>query len=458
MAMGKRNNERQVELWVATTAVAEAPGHPFYRRLNGLLAENGFDPFVEGLCQKFYHEELGRPGIPPGVYFRLLLIGYFEGIDSERGITWRCSDSLTLRQFLGYSLTEATPDHSSLTRIRQRIDLETHEAVFTWVLQALARGGLLKGKTLGIDATTLEANAAMRSIVRRDTKESYTAFLTGLAAASGIATPTREDLAKMDRTRKNKASNKDWEHPHDPDARITKMKDGRTHLAHKAEHAVDLQTQAIVAVTLQPADRGDPESLNDTLSVTMETLAAVATDPAAAEQLADEVLAETVTDKGYHSNEALTGQRRIGIRTYCSEPERGRRDWQDRSEEQAAVYANRRRIRGRRGKRLLRRRGELLERPFAHCYETGGMRRTHLRGHGNILKRLLVHVAGFNLGLLMRKLFGLGKPRSLQGLLAGFLVLIHGLASLRRALDGLCRRWRRCQWVGNDYPTVTLVA
>ena len=215
MAMGKRNSERQVELWVATTAVAEPPGHPFYRRLNGLLAQNGFDPFVEGLCQKFYHEELGRPGIPPGVYFRLLLIGYFEGIDSERGIAWRCADSLTLRQFLGYDLTEATPDHSSLTRIRQRMDLETHEAVFTWVLQALARGGLLKGKTLGIDATTLEANAAMRSIVRRDTKESYTSFLTGLAAASGIATPTREDLAKIDKGRKNKASNQDWEHPHD---------------------------------------------------------------------------------------------------------------------------------------------------------------------------------------------------------------------------------------------------
>jgi transposase len=458
MAMGKRKRQQQTELWVPTTAVAEAPGHPFYRRLNGLLAENGFDAFVEGLCRKFYHEDLGRPGIPPGVYFRLLLIGYFEGIDSERGIAWRCADSLTLRQFLGYGLTEDTADHSSLTRIRQRLDLETHEAVFTWVLQALARGGLLKGKTLGVDATTLEANAAMRSIVRRDTKESYTAFLTGLAAASGMETPTREDLAKIDKTRKNKASNKDWEHPHDPDAKITKMKDGRTHLAHKAEHAVDMDTQAVVAVTLQPADRGDGESLNDTLSVTMETLAAVATDPAAAEELADETLAETVTDKGYHSNEALTDQRRIGIRTYCSEPVRGRRDWQGKSEEQAAVYANRRRIRGRRGKRLLRQRGELLERPFAHCYETGGMRRTHLRGHGNILKRLLVHVAGYNLGLLMRKLFGVGKPRSLQGLSAGILAILALRTGLLASLRRLWRLQHHCWRVPDNYLTVGLVA
>jgi transposase len=447
MAMGKRKTERQAELWVATTEMPQVAGHPFYRKLNDLLAKHGFEPFVEGLCQSFYHASLGRHSIPPGVYFRMLLIGYFEGIDSERGIAWRCGDSLTLREFLGYELKKATPDHSSLSKIRQRLDVETHEEVFTWVLKRLAETGLLKGQTIGIDATTLEANAAMRSIVRKDSGEGYLEFLKGLAEASGIETPTREELAKLDRKRKNKASNQDWENPHDPDAKITKMKDGRTHLAHKAEHAVDLDTGAIVTVTVQPADRGDCQSLGQTLDATVEALAMVATDELAGEELSQPVLAETVTDKGYHSNETMADQRGLGIRTYCSEPDRkGRRNWEGQGEAQAAVYANRRRIRGERGKRLLRKRGELLERPFAHCYEPGGMRRPHLRGHGNILKRLLVHVAGFNLGLMMRKLFGIGKPRRAQdGLPAGVRCILDGivgvLAAIGRPRDLLRRIW-----------------
>jgi transposase len=455
MAMGKRKTERQAGFWVATTEMPQSPGHPFYRKLNELLGEHDFDSFVEQLCQRFYHDSLGRRSIPPGIYFRMLLIGYFEGIDSERGIAWRCTDSLTLREFLGYTLTEDTPDHSSLSRIRQRIDLQTHEEVFAWVLKRLAESGLLKGETIGVDATTLEANAAMRSIVRKDTGEGYQEFLTGLAKASGIETPTREDLAKLDRKRKKKASNQDWENPHDPDAKITKMKDGRTHLAHKAEHAVDLETGAIVGVTVQPADRGDCQSLPETLDVTAEALATVAADESGGEQLSEHVLAETVTDKGYHSNDSLASQRALGIRTYCSEPERkGRRNWEGKGEAQAAVYGNRRRIRGERGKRLLRKRGELLERPFAHCYETGGMRRTHLRGHGNILKRLLIHVAGFNLGLMMRKVFGLGKPRGMQGELLADILRVLGalggiLGPIRRGV-GLVGR------IGRPSPIATL--
>lgn len=445
MAMGKQKAERQSELWVATTEMPQAPGHPFYRKLNELLAGHGFDAFVEGLCERFYHDSLGRPGIPPGVYFRMLLIGYFEGIDSERGIAWRCADSRTLSDFLGYGLKESTPDHSSLSRIRHRIDLEAHEEVFTWVLKRLAETGLLKGQSIGIDATTLEANAAMRSIIRKDTGEGYLEFLTGLATASGVATPTREDLAKLDRKRKNKASNDDWENPNDPDAKITKMKDGRTHLAHKGENAVDMDTGAVVAVTLQPADRGDCQSLGETLDATAEALAAVATDENVDEHLSEHLLAETVTDKGYHSNQTMTEQQALGIRTYCSEPARkGRRNWKGQADAKAAVYGNRRRIRGERGKRLLRKRGELLERPFAHCYETGGMRRTHLRGHGNILKRLLIHVAGFNLGLMMRTAFGIGKPRCAQdglpaGILGVFSVLVRLLTTAGR-LTGLSRR------------------
>jgi transposase len=450
MAMGKRRTERQQEIWVATTDIPQAPGHPFYRKLNHLLAEHGFDSFVEGLCQKFYHEEIGRPSVPPGVYFRMLLIGYFEGIDSERGIAWRSDDSRTLRDFLGYDIKEATPDHSSLSRIRGRIDLETHQEVFTWVLKMLAAKGLLKGKTLGIDATTLEANAAMRSIVRNDTGQTYNEFLTHLAQASGITTPTREDLAQIDRSRKNKASNDDWHNPHDPDAKITKMKDGRTHLAHKAEHAVDLETGAIVAVTLQGADRGDTTTLYDTVTEAAVQLNQVAADEQTGAGMAQPVVQEVVGDKGYHSNQTTRDLRDNEIRTYISEPDRGRRVWTDKntgevkSSEQAAVYANRRRIRGERGKRLLRKRGELLERPFAHCYETGGMRRTHLQTHRKILKRLLVHVAGFNLALVMRSVFGIGKPRRLQdGLPASILGVLNSILGLLGRMGTLWARRRR---------------
>jgi len=443
MAMGKRQAGRQEDLWIVAAELPQGPGHPFYRRLNDLLAAHGFDAFVEGLCQKFYHDSLGRPGIPPGVYFRMLLIGYFEGLDSERGIAWRCADSRTLDQFLGYGPTDTTPDHSSLSVIRNRIDLETHEEVFAWALKLLAAEGLLRGKTIGIDATTLEANAAMRSIVRKDTGESYQEFLTQLARASGIATPTREDLAKLDRKRKNKASNEDWENPHDPDAKITKMKDGRTHLAHKAEHAVDMDSQAIVAVTLQPADRGDTTSLGETVEAAVSNLLDVQNDPATEECVHPVAMEEVVADKGYHSNATMTELVGMDIRSYVSEPDRGERDWAGQADAQRAVYANRRRIRGVRGRRLMRRRGEVIERSFAHCYETGGMRRTHLRGQGNILKRLLVHVAGFNLGLVMRALVGIGKPRRMQdGLAAGVLDLIAGIMLW---LGPFWRRWVRSQ-------------
>lgn len=443
MAMGKRTTQRQQELWIAAPDMPTPVAEPFYRKLNQLLAQRGFDPLVEGLCQKFYHDELGRPSIPPGVYFRMLLLGYFEGIDSERGIAWRCGDSLSFRAFLGIALNKSTPDHSSLSKIRGRIDLETHQEVFAWVLKVLAEKGLLKGKTLGIDATTLEANAAMRSIVRKDTGESYNEFLTKLAQASGIATPTREDLAKIDKKRKNKASNDDWQSPSDPDARIAKMKDGTTHLAHKAEHAVDLQTGAIVAVTLQEADQGDTSTLWKTMEESVQNLREVTDDPATAECIEGRIIQEVVTDKGYHSNDTCRDFAEVEIRSYFSEADKGRRDWEGKSDEQAAVYANRRRIRGQRGKRLLRKRGELLERPFAHCYETGGMRRTHLRGHGNILKRLLVHVAGFNLGLVMRSLFGIGKPRRLQdSLAAAILGLFNMIFNLLGPLRTLWARLR----------------
>lgn len=419
--MGRRKDRaRTPGLWIATNELPRTGGHPFYQRLNQILDTHGFDEFVEGQCAPFYAEKLGRPSLTPGLYFRLLLIGYFEGIDSERGIAWRTADSLALRGFLGLGLDEIPPEHSTISRTRRLIDLETHRAVFTWILQVLAREDLVKGKTIGIDATTLEANAALRSIVRRDSGETYQEFLTRLAQASGIETPTRADLARLDRKRPKKGRNTEWQHPHDPDARITKMKDGRTHLAHKAEHAVDLETGAIVSVTVQGADRGDTTTIVETVIAAAEDLEAVAT-------VTDDhtaVIEEVVADKGYHSNQVLVDLAALDLRTYVAEPDRGRRVWTRAPLAREAVYANRRRIRGTRGRALQRRRSERLERPNAHLYETGGMRRTHLRGHENILKRLLVHVGGYNLGLLMRTVSGVGTPRGLQGLLQACVTLI----------------------------------
>jgi transposase len=319
---------------------------------------------------------------------------------------------------VGYALDEKSTDHSTISRTRRLIDVETHREVFQWVMKVLADYDLVSGKTVGIDATTLEANAAMRSIVRKDTKQNDQDFLTDLAKASGIETPTREDLVKLDRKRKNKAGNDDWENPNDPDAKITKMKDGRTHLAHKAEHAVDMESGAILAVTLQAADLGDTTTIMETVVAATENLREVSDDTRVEDKLHENWMSEVVADKGYHSNQTMTDLEEMSIRSYVSEPNRKRRDWSDASHAQEPVYANRRRIRGVRGKRLMKMRGELIERSFAHNYETGAMRRTHLRHHDNIAKRLLVHVGGFNLGLVMRKLIGIGKPRRLQGLFA----------------------------------------
>ena len=366
-------------------------------------------------------------GLAPGVYFRMQLVGYFEGLDSERGMAWRCADSLSLREFLGAGLTGAVPDYSTVSRTRRLIDLETHAEVFAWMLGVLAGAGLVDGKTIGVDASTLEANAAMRSIVRRDSGEAYNDFLTGLAKESGIETPTRADLAKLDRKRPKKGSNKEWEHPHDPDARITKMKDGRTHLAHKVEHAVDMKTGAVLAVTVQSADQGDTTTIEETTIEAARQMERLAADPEL--KIRDDFLAELVTDKGYHSNDTMTVFKEVGIRTYVSEPDRGRRNWKDKSEEKEAVYANRRRIRRERGKELLRQRGMMLERPFAHTLETGGMRRVHLRNRENILKRILIQYAALNLSLLLRHGFGKGTPRGLQGRCVATLLLLMWLLS-----------------------------
>jgi transposase len=403
MALGKRT-AKQTELFVPVTELPKTPAHPFYAKLNTLLAGDGFDPFVEDLCERYYKDG-GRPSIPPGTYFRMLFIGYFEGIDSQRGIAWRCADSRSLREFLGVEITEATPAHNSMTVIRQRLPESVFESVFARVLGILDQKGLLKGKTLGVDATTLEANAAMRSIVRKADGKDWKEFVRTLARAEGIENPTDDDLRRLDRGRKDKkVSNEEWENPHDPDARIAKMKDGRTHLAYKAEHAVDLETEAIVAVQVTHADRGDTQTGRETIIGAQAML--VQSGSGAQVQ-------EVVADKGYHDNEHLAWCARWGLRTYIPERKQKTRRWTDKPEEyEAAFRANRRRVRGERGRKLNRWRSEKNERSFAHVCESGGGRRMWLRGVVNASKAHLMRCCAHNLGLVMRKCFGMGKPRS----------------------------------------------
>jgi transposase len=419
-------------MWITTSDLPKSPGHPFYQRLNVVLEESGFDRFAEARCERFYAGDVGRPSLPPGRYFRLLLIGYFEGIDSERGIAWRASDSLAIRSFLGLGLDERAPDHSTISRTRRLIDVETHGEVFGWVLEQLAGAGLLKGKTLLVDGTNLEANAAMRSIVRRDTGEAYEEYLKGLAKASGIRAPTRAALARLDRRRARKGSNAEWTSPSDPDARITKMKDGRTRLAHKAEHAVDAESGVIVALTVQDASIGDTGTIMETLAEAEGALVKLRSQPGL--ETAVEGMQEVIADKGYHSDDVLVGLEEVGLRTYISEPDRGRRRWRGDDTARQAVHANRRRTRAQRGQRLQRMRGERVERSFAHLYETGAMRRTHLRGHPNILKRLLLHAGAFNLGQLLRHRHGMGTPRGLQGRSGRLLLVLLSLYRLVRPL------------------------
>ncbi len=406
MALGK-HKVKQSELFVPAAELSRTPAHPFYSKLNQLLTESGFDGFVETLCEPFYKEG-GRPGIPPGVYFRMLFIGYFEGIDSQRGVAWRCADSRSLRDFLGMSLTEATPAHNSMTVIRQRLSAEVFEKVFDHVLQVLDNKGLLKAKTLGIDSTTLEANAAMRTIVRKADGRDWKEYLRALAKAEGIDNPTDEDLRRIDRGRGDKkVSNQDWASPSDPDSRIARMKDGTTKLAYKAEHAVDLESEAIVAAQLTHADRGDSQTGMQTLILAQTNLVVSGSEAE---------IQEVVKDKGYHDNRLLAECARWGVRTYIPERKQESRTWTDKPEGyEAAFRGNRRRVRSEKGRRLNRWRSEKCERSFAHVCETGGGRRAWLRGIINVTKSYLMRCVGYNLGLVMRKCFGLSKPRSGSG-------------------------------------------
>jgi len=427
MVLG-RQGERQTDLVVGWAELPRSPGHAFYDRLQAVLVEAGFDCFAETRCAPYYAGRRGRPSLPPGRYFRMHLVGYFEGIDSERGLEWRCSDSLSLREFLRLGLSEPVPDHSWLSKTRSRLPLEVHEAVFAWVLQRLAERDLIKGDRIGVDASTIESNAALRAIVRRDTGEGYRAMLERLAKESGIATPTAEDLVRLDRKRKGKRlSNTEWASPTDPEAKITKLKDGRTvegrwpSTAYKPEHAVDLDTGAIVAAEVHLADLGDTATLPETLEAAKANLAAVDAAPT------PEDPTELVADKGYHSRDGLKDLEDGPWKSRIAEKKvRGVHRWHGDEEARRAVYNNRARLRSGVARQAFKLRAELCERGFALVLDRGGMRRAWLRGRENLHKRYLVHIAGYNLGLIMRLLVGAGTPREfLAGGSAYLLALVH---------------------------------
>jgi transposase len=436
MAMGTRKKrQRQEGLWYGGE-LPTAPGHPFYQRLNEVLDNAQFDPFCEANCAGFYHNKLGRPSLPPGQYFRIMMIGFFEGLDSERGIAWRLADSLTLRQFLAIGLDEKTPDHVTISRTRRLIDAETHQRIFSFVLEQLAQAGLIKGKTIGVDSTTLEANAAMKSIVRRDTGESYMAYLKRLAEAEGIAVKDAAGLLRMDRKRKKKASNEDWQSPSDDEAEITKLKDGRTALAFKAENAVDMETGAIVAVTTHGGAAADTTTIQETVIEAAIAVAGLIDEPTprGEYEVHPDGVQEVVADKGYHSNEVVLGLEELEVRSYIAEPDRGPRNWLGKAAEKAAVYGNRRRIHGNRGKGLQRQRGERIERNFAHQFDTGGLDRLYVRGKENVHKKFLIQAAACNLALLMRSLYGSGKPRAAHD---GSVDAILTILALMKAMEDI---------------------
>lgn len=441
MSLGRKKLDRQQQFWVEVDSLPDVPRHVFYDKLNQLLDQGDFDRWIEQTCQPYYAAKAGRPGIPPGVYFRMLFIGYFEGIDSQRGIAWRCADSRSLAGFLGFSLNERTPDHSSLSRIGARIPLSVHEDVFAFVLKLADERGLLSNKTVAVDSTYLEANAAMKSIVRKDTGDDWKAYVRGLAEEAGVEIDDDEDLRKFDKSRKNKkVSNEDWISETDPDSRIMKMKDGTTHLSYKAEHTVDLDSEFVLDATIYHGNQGDASTLAESVSNAARNLERA--------EVAGEIK-EVVADKGYHSNQSLVETQELGTcgtRTYIPEPESGyERRWTDKPPEYEAAYrANHRRMRGRRGRDLQKKRSEYVERSFAHLCETGGARRTWLRGIEQVTKRYKLTAAARNLGLIMRKLFGVGKPRCLQGLgvsICAIIRVVERLEDVSRVARSELRRF-----------------
>jgi transposase len=433
MAMGRKDRDRQDVLWIAADEIVRGEGHVFYRALNNLFRRHDFDAFVEAEVQKsgVFSNGVGRPSVAPGIYFRMSLVGYFEGLSSERGVAWRCADSMALREFLGYEMTKETPDHSTLSRWRRKLPLAVHHAVFEWVVRMSRQEGILKGRKVAIDSTTLEASAAMKTIVRKADGATYRQYLKKLAKAEGIDDPTPQDLQRMDRKRPGKkVSNRTWKSKTDGDARIARLKAGNTHMAYKAENAIDIESRITVAAEVHMADRGDTLTIHKTLLAADETTMRAGVGGG---------IKTVILDRGYHSDAVVRDLQSKGFRGYVAEPKRGTRNWQRQrrrdgdqvvDERQKAYYANRRRARSETGKQLQKKRAEFPERAFAHLKRTGGLARVFVRGRWEVGKKLQTHVAAANLGVILRALIGIGTPRNLQGRSKAFLDTLFSVVSV----------------------------
>jgi transposase len=425
----------QGELWIATHELPAMPKAAFYSRLDETLDSFGFADKVRVLCAPAYvNTNAGRPGIDPVVYLKMIMVGFFEDLPSERAIAARCADSLSIRSFLNYSLEEKTPDHSTFTVIRQRLGLEIYQQIFTLTLQALREHGLLRGKNLGIDSSVIEANASLRALVHRNTEEQYWDYVKRLAAENGIDPQDTAAVRRFDRNRPGKGSNQEWQNPHDPDAKIGRTKDGATDMIYKPEAVVDLDTGAIVQADVHPGDQADHKEMATRVLEAQQTI-----NQATGEK-PDTLTATSVTsDKGYYAVGELQALQHEGIRTVISDPIDNRRVDKLEPAEQRAVRGAKRSVKSKSGKELLRRRGMHIERSFAHILDAGGMRRTTLRGWENLNKRFKLAAAFYNLSQLMRKLFGFGTPkqlaaamerggRALLGCLAFILTLVQSVA------------------------------
>ncbi|MEO6325202.1 MAG: transposase, partial [Thermoanaerobaculia bacterium] len=427
MAMGRKELDRQDVMWIAADEIVRGEGHVFYRALNNLFKRHDFDSFAEGVVEKsrVFSNGVGRPSVAPGIYFRMTLVGYFEGLSSERGIAWRCADSMSLREFLGYEMTKEMPDHSTLSRWRRKLPLSVHRAVFEWIVRLARQEGILKGRKIAIDSTTLEANAAMKTIVRKADGATYQQYLKKLAQAEGIENPKAQDLQRMDRKRKTKkVSNRTWKSESDGDARIARMNAGNTRMAYKVENAIDIESRITVAAEVHLADQGDTATIHKTLLAADETTMKAGVEGG---------IKTVIADRGYHSDAVLLNMHAKGYRGYVAEPKRGTRNWQKQrrrdgdeavAARQQAFYANRRRGQSKAGKQLQKKRAEFPERAFAHLKRTGGLARVFVRGRREVGKKLQSYMGAANVSVRL-------TPYLIRG---------GGLASL---LDRRCSMSRR---------------
>jgi transposase len=412
----------QNEFWIVAQELPSATPGAFYERVNRTLEKMGFAEHVWGICASAYADERrgGRPGIDPVIYFKMLMVGFFEDLPSERAIASRCADSLSVRAFLGFSLTEATPHHSSLSIIRQRLSKEHFQAVHKLILEALHKHGLLRGRKLGIDSSVIEANASLRALEHRNTEENYWEYVKRLAVEAGVDPADTKAVRRFDKKRPGrKTSNEDWVNPHDPDAKVGRTKDGATDMTYKPEHVSDLESGAIIEAEVREGDEADTEELTDRMMVAINTLQEVCPN-VPVEKLGEELAA----DEGYFALEEIGMLQEAGVRTVISDPHAAKRRKDLSAEQRAILRRASRATRSKSGKALLRKRGEFLERGFCHVLDHGGMRRATLRGKANLSKRYVAAALTFNLSLLLRTVMGIGTPK-------------QWLASGRRRLNGL---------------------